>query len=235
MNRSVRTTLLASAVAAALVTGAGAPALAAESTATPRTLAAIQAAAKASISKRTDALNSGIARAKAAQGLPDDDRATIVGILSSDVSGLSDLGATIAADTDAKTAAADSRKIFTQFRVFAVALPQSRIAGAADRLTGTAIPKLTAEEKRLAEDLAGKHASKSTPALVAKLVDMRKNIAAASAALSGVADSALAVTPADYNSNHSVLTPLRASVATAAKDLKQARADGAAVRKALRG
>jgi hypothetical protein len=132
------------------------------------------------------------------------------------------------------TAAADYKTIFTGYRVYAVAIPQAHLAAAADRLTSTTVPRLTTAQSKLAAALAGKDASKSTPALLADLADMSTQITAASSALSGVSANALAVTPADYNANHAVLSPIRSSVETAIADLKKAAADGKTVLAALK-
>jgi hypothetical protein len=142
--------------------------------------------------------------------------------------------AKIAADTTVATAAADYKTIFTTYRVYAVAIPQSRLAGAADRMTSTSIPRLTDAQSKLAAALAGPDASKSTPALLADLTDMSTQIAAATSSLNGVAAQSLAVTPAAYNANHSVLTSVRSAVKAAIADLKKASADGKTVLAAIK-
>ena len=237
MNRILSTSLIA-ASAAALVVGSYAPAFAdstSPSTPSPgKTLAAIQAAAKTKTSERITKLDAAIAKVNAAKGLTSGDRSTILGILNGDVAGMNTVEAKIAADTTMTSAAADFKTIFTSYRVYAVALPQARIAAAADRMTGTTIPRLTAAQTRLAAALAGKDASKSTPALQADLTDMQSKISAATSALNGVSASALAVTPADFNSNHSVLAAARSSVKTAVADLKAAAADGKTIRAAIK-
>lgn len=242
MNRTVRASLIGGIATLALVAGATAPAFAADSTPTPtptstahpKTLAAIQADAKVKTDKRIVSLNAGIARATAAKGLTESDRATILATLTADVAGMKSTEAKIAADTDAATAASDYATIFTTYRVYAVALPQARIAGVADRMSGTAIPRLTAVQKKLSDALAGKQASKSTPELQADLADMTKQIDAATALVDGLAAKSLAVTPAQFNANHDVLDPMRADAKTAAADLKKAHADAKAVVAALR-
>jgi len=238
MNRILTTSLISAAAAAALVAGTCAPAFA-DQTSTPapksgRTLAGIQAEAKVKTTARTAALNSAIARVTAAPDITAADRSTILGTLNTDLAGMTTVEAKIAADTTVATAVADYRTIFTTYRVYAVALPQSRYAAAADRMTGTTIPKLTDAQTKLAAALAGPDASKSTPALQADLADMKNQIAAATSALDGVAAKALAVTPADFNSNHSVLQPIRGSVKSALADLKKAAADGKTVLAAIK-
>jgi hypothetical protein len=238
MNRIVSTTLLGTATVVALVAGTCAPAFA-DGTSTPapsagKSLAAIQANAKIKTTARIGALNTAIAKVNAAKDIASSDRATILGTLNGDLTGMNTVEAKIAADTTVATAAADYKTIFTTYRVYAVAIPQSRLAAAADRMTSTTIPKLTDAQSKLAAALAGADASKSTPALQADLTDMKTQIDAATTALDGVAAKSLAVTPSDFNSNHSVLESVRAAVKSAIADLKKASTDGKTVLAAIK-
>ena len=238
MNRIVSSTLIGTAAVVALVAGSCAPAFA-DGTSTPapsagKSLSAIQANAKIKTSARIGALNTAIAKVNAAQDLSSSDRATILGTLNTDVAGMNTVEAKIEADTTVATASADYGTIFTTYRVYAVAIPQSRLAAAADRMTSTSIPKLTDAQSKLAAALAGPDASKSTPELQADLADMSAEIAAATAALSGIAAQSLAVTPSAYNSNHSVLQPVRSAVKAAIADLKKAATDGKTVLAAIK-
>lgn len=238
MNRIVRTSLIGTATIAALVAGTCAPAFA-DGTSTPapsagKSLATIQANAKVKTTARIGALNTAIAKVNAAKDISSTDRATILGTLNGDVAGMNTVESKIAADATVATAAADYKTIFTTYRVYAVAIPQSRLAAAADRMTSTSIPKLTDAEGKLAAALAGPDASKSTPALQADLTDMSAQIAAATAALNGIAAQSLAVTPSAYNSNHAVMQPVRSTVKAAIADLKKAAADGRTVLAAIK-
>jgi hypothetical protein len=238
MNRILITSLIGTAAAAALVVGTCVPAFA-DGTSTPapktgKTLASMQASAKIKTTARIGALNTAIAKITAAPDITPSDRATILGVLNGDLAGMGTVEAKIAADTTVATAVADYQTIFTTYRVYAVAIPQARFAAAADRMTGTTLPKLTDAETKLAAALAGPDASKSTPALQADLTDMQNQIGAATTALSGVAAATLAVTPADFNSNHSVMLPIRTSVKGALVDVKKAASDGKTILAALK-
>jgi hypothetical protein len=197
-----------------------------------RTLAVIQADAAAKIAKRQASLTKAIARVTANKYLTNADRSAILGTLNADASGLTSLGAKIAADTDRAVAAEDFGKIFTSYRVYAVALPQAHYAAAADALTGTVIPKLNDAYTKLVSRLAA--SGKSTPALEATLADMKTQIDKATSSASGVAAAALAVTPAQYNSNHAVLSSVHASIVSAHSAARLARADAKTVVQALR-
>jgi hypothetical protein len=239
-NRAVRNAAAGLVAVAALTAVTVAPAMANNSIATStvdsakpgRTLEVIQADAVVKIANRQAAITRAITRITANKFLTDSDRSAILATLNADASGLSTLGAKIAADTDRATAAADFTKIFTDYRVFAVALPQAHFAAAADALTGTVIPKLTDAYTKLTAALAA--SGKSTPELEATLADMKSHIDASSAAVTGVAAAALAVTPAQYNADHSVLASVHASLVTARSEARQARADAKIVVKALR-
>jgi hypothetical protein len=237
MKHHVRNAILGSAATLALLAGASAPAFAdgdsAGSSAHPKTLAAIQASAKAKTGERITKLNRVMAKITAAKDISDGDRSTILATLHGDVSGMNTVEAKIAADTTVATASADYATIFTEYRVYAVAIPQSRLAAAADRLTSTTIPRLTDVQSKLAAALA-KHPRKSTPALRADLTDMTSKITAASGLVDGLAADALAVTPAAFNSNHNVLSPERTSLKSALANVTKAAADGKAVRAALK-
>jgi hypothetical protein len=238
MNRIASTTLIGAAAAVALVAGSSAPAFA-DGTSTPspsagKTLATIQADAKLKTTARIGSLNSAIANITAAQDIGSSDRSEILATLNGDVTGMNTVEAKIAADTTVATASADYKTIFTTYRVYAVAIPQSRLAAAADRETSTTIPRLTDAQTKLSAALAGPDAGKSTPALQADLSDMSAQVSAAAAALNGIAAESLAVTPSAYNSNHSVLEPIRSAVKTAIADLTKASTDGKTVLAAIK-
>jgi hypothetical protein len=239
MNRIVMTSLVGTIAAAALVAGAGVPAFASTSTPSPssktaHTLESVQAAAQTATNKRETALSAALAKLDAATGISASDKATLVDRLNADLAGMKAIETKVAADTTLATASADFKTIFTTYRVFAVAIPQARIVADIDRATSKEIPKLTASQTKLAARLAGKDAAKSTAALQSDLADMKARIAAANTELSGASAKVLAITPADFNSNKTVVTSARAAVKTANTDLKQARADRKAIISALK-
>jgi hypothetical protein len=197
-------------------------------------LATIQQKAADAISKRLTALPAAIATVNGSSVISAADKATLLATLNGDVSGLTALGATIAADTTAQQALTDYKTIFTEFRVYALALPQAHFAAAAGTLTGTVLPKLTAAQTKLAALLAGADASKNTPAVQAAMADLATQISAITTATNGLSATVLAYTPAQYNANHSLLSSARQSLATARTDVRAARADIVTVTKALK-
>ena len=238
MFRPTRAALAASGVAAVLVLGATVPAFADSAPSTPpvtahSSLSAIQTAGAAATTRRIASIDTASARIAAGTKLGAAHAATITTTLSTDRAALVTLKAKIAADTTVATAIADYKSIFTGFRIYAVVLPQAHIAAGADRLTGTTVPRLQAAHDKLAAALAA-HPDKSTPALQADLVQMQNDIDATTTAATGLAEAALAVTPADFNANHAAMAPLRAQLKTAVADARKALADGKAIIQALR-
>lgn len=237
MNRHIRNTVIGSVATLALLGATAAPALAEgageASGTTHRTLAEIQASAKVKTDARAASLNKAITKVTAAKSLSSDDRAAILAILQGDLSAMATLEAKIASDTDASVAATDYATIFTSYRVYAVAIPQSRLTATADRLTLATIPRLTDVHDRLAAKIAA-DPSKSTPALVADLADMSTQLSAASSGLDGVASDSLAVTPAAYNANHDVLATERSAAKDGLAAVKKASSDAKTVRAALK-
>ena len=197
------------------------------------TLAQIQAAASTATSDRITSLKTAIGKVNADTSLTSGDRAKVLATFNADVTAMGSLESKIAADTTVTTALSDYRDIFTGYRVYAVALPQASEAAAGDRLTGTAIPKLQSAHDKLAADLAA-HPTKWTDAMKAQLNDMASKISDASSHANGLAARALAVTPAQYNADKTVITSIRADVKTAVGDTKAAAAAGHALVTALK-
>ncbi|HET7723751.1 MAG TPA: hypothetical protein VFK68_03865 [Propionibacteriaceae bacterium] len=197
------------------------------------TLAQIQAAATTATSDRIASLKTAIGKVDANRSLTAGDRSTILARLNADLTAMSSLASKIAADTTVSTALSDYHDIFTGYRVYAVALPQAFDAAAADRLTGTAIPALQSAHDKLARELAA-HPTKWTDTLKAQLADMQAKISDASTHANGLAARALAVTPAQYNADKTVMTGIRADLKTSVGDTKAAAADGHALVEALK-
>jgi hypothetical protein len=192
----------------------------AATTASPPSLSGLQAKAAAAISLRVGDLNAAIAKVNAAQRLGSDS-AALTAYLQAPIAPLQALGQKIAGDTVESTAATDYASIFTNFRVLALALPASHIAGAADQIDVTTIPKLTA--------LATKAATRVTLANQAVLQplinDLHGQITAAANATAGIAATELAATPAEWNANHGLLASGHSAAKSAENDATKARAD----------
>jgi hypothetical protein len=199
-----------------------------------KTLASIQAAAAAAISRRLSSLSVSINDVNNNTVITAADKTTLLATLNGDVSGLTALGVTIAGDTTAKQAASDYATVFTTYRVYALALPQVRFAAAADDMTVTVLPKLTDAQSKLAALLAGADSGKNTPQVQAWMADLATQITAIGTETNGLSATVLGYTPAQYDANHALLAPARASLGIARDDIKTGRGDIANVVKALK-
>ena len=215
----------------------GTPAVSSTSpTAAPhgKTLAEIQKLAAAAIAKRLSSLSVSINDVNNNTVITPADKATLLATLNGDVTGLTALGVTIAGDTTAKQAASDYATVFTSYRVYALALPQVRFAAAADDMTVTVLPKLTDAQTKLAALLAGVDSGKNTPQVQAWMADLAKQLTAIGTETNGLSATVLAYTPAQYDANHALLSPARASLAISRDDIKTARGDISNVMNALK-
>jgi hypothetical protein len=198
-----------------------------------QSLTAIQQRAAAAISRRLASLSVAINDVTNSTAISSGDKTTLLATLNGDVTGLTALGVTIAADTTAQQALTDYKTIFTGFRVYALALPQVHFAAAADTITVTVLPKLTDAQSKLAALLAGVDSGKNTPAVQAAMADLATQITAITGATNGLSATVLAYTPAQYDANHALLSPSRASLAISRNDVHTARGDITTVTKAL--
>jgi hypothetical protein len=227
--------------AGAVATAATAGVLAAPASASPRTTTAtattlpeVKAKAASAISARLTALDRALAAVQANRFITATDRAAAVAILDHDQSGLTALGPVIQADSTLAKARADYRTIFTDYRVFALALPQTRLAAAADALSGTVVPRLTDAEHRLQGLLSGADSAKDTSSVQAAMADLASRIQAITTSTSGVSATVLSYTPAQWNADHTLLSGTRTAVKTARTDAQAARHDVRTVVTAIR-
>jgi hypothetical protein len=204
-------------------------------TASSAALEKLQASAVTAIAKREAALTKETGKVNANTYLTNSDKASVLSRINLASTGLTALGQKIAADTDVATAKTDVQSIFTTYRVFAVVIPSAAYATAADDLTGKALPALTKSYTSLNNLLKTKDKAKDTPALDADLADMQAKTNMASSNVDGVASTALAVTPDDWNSNKSIFSGIHTQLGSARSEVKSAVADGKAILAALHG
>lgn len=184
------------------------------------TLPQIQAAAKTDVSNRVNDLATAISTVQKATDLGGD-QAGLLSSLQGEVSGLQQLEQKIAGDTDTTTARADYEGIFTQYRVYLLELPRTRLVMADDRITNAAGPRLTKVASRIQ--------AKETPANQAQaaplLADLTTQVSHGTGAVNGQVATLQAATPAAWDANHGVLAPERSATKTAVADLKKAASD----------
>jgi hypothetical protein len=186
----------------------------------PTTLAGIKAKAATDITDRVNALNAAIAKVNAAKGLGSSQGA-LASHLGADIAPLQQLNQTIQADSTAQQAAQDFATIFSDYRVYALVLPATRIAGAADDATTTAIPHFSA----VAAKAQARVTSTNQAVLQPLIDDLNNQIGSATSATNGLAATVLAFAPVQWNENNGLLDTAKSSAQTAAAALKKARTD----------
>jgi hypothetical protein len=208
---------------------AATPLAASVSSATPVSLSSVQAKAAAAITARVNALNA------ASSGLERDrylgaDQATLSQRLQAAVPGLQALGQKIAADTTVSTAEADTNTIYSDYRVYVLLLPSTRLAVASDDILNGTVPRLTA----ISTSLSPRVSASGDADAATQLADLTSQISGASSAVSGLAATLASDTPAQWNANHGILDGATTSIATARSDVKKAATDISEIRGELR-
>ena len=202
--------------------------------ATDAQVAALQRRCTVAIDRRLGQLGALTSRVTAAPNLTDAHEAALAGIVSSASTGLGQLKTTIAADTDPATLQGHCREIVTGYLVYTLVTPQVHVVIAADNVAAAA-DRLDQVAAKLVDAIAAaKAAGKDTSAAEAKLADMQQEIAAGRAAVAGVADPVLALTPSSAGSIAGVLGSARAALGTAKAHLAAAGRDAAQAAAALR-
>jgi hypothetical protein len=199
------------------------------STGSAQSLPAVQARAAKAIGRRVGSLNAAIAKVTADSDLGSG-QAVILQHLQADVPALQQLGQKIAADTTVTAARSDAETVYSDYRVYALVLPAARLAARSDALTTTDLPQLTARSAAL----AAKEDSADQATVAPLIADLNVQIGGASTAASGVATSVEGFAPSQWNANHALLSPARASFQTARSDVRSARQDVVKIRAALR-
>lgn len=184
------------------------------------TLQQIQAAAATDVSNQVTSLNAAITRVQKATDLGGD-QATLLHMLQPDVPALQQLGQKIAADTTVPAARADHEQIFTNYRVYGLALPVTRLVIVADRADATAGPRLT--------KVAARIAAKETPANQAQvqplLADLATQVGSATSATKGLPSTLEGYTPQRFNADKHLLDQAKGETKTAVGALMRARSD----------
>jgi len=224
MNRSVRRAIAGAALAGCASIGLAAPAWAAGSNGAA-TLSGIKGKAASAISARLSSLSTAIPAVDSNKWLTATDKTTLLNTLTADRSGLTALGPKIQADTTVAQARTDYQSVFLDYRVYALALPQVRLAAATDDITSGVLPRLTDAQSRLTSLLSGPDSAKNTAAVQAAMSDLAAKIQAITSATSGLSATILALTPAQYDANHTVLAGPRETIFSARADIVAARAD----------
>jgi len=173
---------------------------------------------------------------KAAQHLTAPHKATLTGLISTDQAGLTALKPKVDGETTLSGVRTDEQSMVNDYRVYLLVGPKVRLTIALD-LESTAVQRLRQVADNLAAAIAtAKQAGKDTTRAEAALADLRTQTDAANAAVTGEAESLLAIQPGpDANAIRGQVSPVRDAVRTARTDLRKALADAKAARAALGG
>jgi hypothetical protein len=173
-------------------------------------------------------------RVAGATRITDAHRSSLTTIISSARAGLTDLKAQIASDTTAASLKPDCTSVVVDYRVFALRAPQVNLVIGSDAESAV-ITKIEGLEPRLSDAIA-KAAAKGidVTAAQAAFADLQAKVADASGKVTGLGDTVIAYTPADYNADHTLLDAPRTAVKDARADLKAARDDAKTIATTLR-
>ena len=182
------------------------------------------------ITRRITALTDLNTRIQAMQKVTDAFKAGISASITNEINTLTSLKAKIDADTDLATLKTDIQSITASYRVFALVLPQGRIAAAADREVTLVSMLSTLGAKLQARIQAAQQGGTDVTAMTAALTDMAAKLqdAQTQAEASVTASASLAPDGGDKTkmaANTAALKTARADLKTAQTDLVAARKD----------
>ena len=176
----------------------------------------------AQITRRLADLDKLTARvAERADVLTADHKTAITAIITSAKAGLVLLQGEIGAATTVDALKPLCQRIFTDFRIYALRLPQVNVVLAADAI-GSKQATFATLRTKLVDAIALGSTSENRAELDALLAEFDGHVLAMKTAADGVADPALAITPAEYNANPSALKPYIGAVRDARKEAKAA-------------
>lgn len=201
---------------------------AATSTSTPNSQARLQniiSRGNTEITRRLTILNTLSSKISTATKLSSSDQSTLTAEVTNEISGLTSLKTTLDGETQLSNAITDAQSIFTDYRVFALVVPQTYLVKTADDQQ-VAEGKLTTLATKIQSDItADQKAGKDVSALQTELNTLNSKVQAAQTISSTIETGVLPLTPNDYNTNHEVLSGDRAQLKIAQGDIGTALSD----------
>jgi hypothetical protein len=195
-----------------------------------------KARADQEIERRINNLNQLSTRIGQMKRLSSSEISSLQASISSEITVMNNLKATIDAETVAANLKTDIQSITKDYRVYLLILPQGRIAAASDR-----VMTIVSDMQTLSTQLQTRITAAGNPsAAVSAYADMQTQITNANAAAQAAVSETQGLTPDQGNatveaSNKAALTDANAKLKTATADLKAARADIATILKAVKG
>lgn len=236
LHHPIRIGIAAFAVSAALAAASVLPAMAAASPSPSATsgacsgstaarLACIDQRASQAVSAREAALQKMTSDVNDSADITSSDKATLIGQLSADASGLQTLLGTIDADTTVAKALADTETIVTGYRVFLLEQPKVHLVIAADTET-TIESNLQSKLPSIQTAINNSSASAAQKAAAQTAFnDCTTQLAAAQSASAGIVSDVITLLPSGYPGNQPTLVSARDSAQTARSDLGKCKTD----------
>jgi len=195
------------------------------------TLARLKQKGDSAITDRLAVLQQLTAEVNGAKHLAPGDKSTLVGQLSADVSGLTQLKSTIDAETNPISLVTELRSIVSAYRVYVEMAPKVHLIRADDWVIDVTTT-ITGIEPKLQAAITAKG---NPAAAVSAYSDLVAKVSAAEGLANGLTAQLEALTPPQYPAPaQTTLRAARQALGSAAADLKQARADLQNIRDALK-
>lgn len=187
------------------------------------------------INQRLTGLNSAQSRISGLAKLSPAQKNQFSSEIQADVTGLTTLKTKCDGDTDLKTLRADYQSVFTQFRIYAVFLPQLNLLAASDTMDVT-----TDKLSDLANKLQTRIQSAGNPSNLSSLLsDMNSKVTDARLQYQNVQSQITPLTPNSFNTDPNGTTSTeqnaRSEIKTGASDLQAAFSDAKQIIQALKG
>ncbi len=200
-----------------------------------RTVEKLQAVGFCEIDRRLTAIDRLQSLVSDSAVLTDGHQTALMRILDQSETGLKALRLEIAGDTTVASVTEDVRRIFSEYRIYALVSRQVMLVRADDRVDAAAA-RLTGASAQLADAIAQAEGNgKDVTDAKAHLGAMNAAIAAAKGEVAGDAAAVLAQTPASWNAGTAkpILDAARASISAAHTDLRTALKEARATMAAL--
>jgi len=196
------------------------PATTTSTTAGDARLQQIKSDAASQIANRVNDLNQTIATLRSTSWLGAD-QSVLIGTAQGDITALTQLGATIAADTTVLAAQTHAAQITAGYRVYALVIPVDHLVRASDAVADLAVPELNS----LAVTINGLVTPANSAVIQPLLTDLTTQSAAAAHDVAGLPVQLEADTPAQWNTNPGLLAPPTTAVHAAREAIAQASKD----------
>jgi hypothetical protein len=192
-------------------------------------LSKIQQRGDALIAQRLTSLNTMITRINDMKRLSVDEKTTLTTNINNDISGLTTLKVKLDADTDATTALADIKSIYTTYRVYAEFDPQTALLATTNAMS-TSIDQLMQLATKLQNRINEASASgNNVSSLNTLLTDMQNKVADAKTQSTTAQTNIAGLTPSSFNTDptgtHTIFLNSRTLMSTARTDLQTALQD----------